>query len=130
QRSQEDLRRRERSQTIAALDLVPGGDASLAEGTLRAFYLREQCGAVRFLALLDEGFDALVRMNQIGEGFANVAFKVSREFRQDAIGLLVEIDLPPHHSVSITWRVATGLRTAVAGWCNRSVTVTARSATS
>ena len=68
----------------------------------------EQNSAVRFLALLDEGFDAFVSMNQIGEGSANVALKVPREFGQDAISLFVEIDLPSHHSISsisITWRV-------------------------
>jgi hypothetical protein len=63
--------------------------------------LSEQCGAVRFLALLDESFDAFVSVNEISEGPANVAFKVLREFRQDAIGFFIEIDLPSHHSASI-----------------------------
>ena len=64
--------------------------------------MRKQRFAVRFLALFDESLDALVSMQQIGEGFIRPSLILPREFLKNSVGFLVEIDLPPRHAVRIT----------------------------
>jgi hypothetical protein len=57
---------------------------------------------VSFLALFDKSLDAFVSMQQIGEGFIRPSLVLPREFLQNPVGFLVEIDFPPHHAVRIT----------------------------
>jgi len=56
---------------------------------------------MRFLTLFHEGFDALVGLQKISQGFTQIAVIILSESRQDAVALFVKIDLPPDHEARL-----------------------------
>jgi hypothetical protein len=89
------------AQAVTLFDLVPSGEAPLAETALGAFYLSTQGGAVDLFDFVEEAFHAVVGMNQVGEGLTQVAFVGLGEFTQYTIGILVNFDLP-YHAASLS----------------------------
>lgn len=87
---------------MAAFYVFPVGEAALVELTLGSLHLRKQRAPLGFFAPFNECFEAGVHMNQLRAGPAQIAVVFASQFRQNAVGVFVEFDLPTYHAVRIS----------------------------
>ena len=70
QKSRGRPHQKERSKVVAAFDLFPRRDAAFLEGALAALFLGEQGIPMSFFALLNEGLNGLVGVQEVRQGFS------------------------------------------------------------